>query len=198
MDQKLEYVATFWPDTDVSLICNDWEHSLCSQRLDSDTLAHYSCKTGKEILYPLSRGKPAKIPSMKSLCNEVCFRSEYTSQRLMMPWTGLTMLEKDKELILVAVNAVGDLFEAVIGNEVLNEDMEQTTFGASFGDTSFDMFDYENPFHNCSYSEKEKTFIQNTSIPSDEFLFTENNLLVHIQGQLKSLKTPFFKAKIWL
>ena len=74
------------------------------------------------------------------------------------------MLEKDKELILVAVNAVGDLFEAVIGNEVINEHMEQTNFGASFGDTSFDMFDYENPFHNCSYSEKEKTFIQNTSI----------------------------------
>ena len=126
---------------------------------------------------------------MKSLCNEVCFRSEYTSQRLMMPWTGLTMLEKDKELILVAVNAVGDLFEAVIGNEVINEHMEQTNFGASFGDTSFDMFDYEEPFHNCSYSEKEKTFIQNTSIQR----FVEN--LVNSRVKLMRQFDKFFQSK---
>merc|ERR1712241_690564 len=145
-------------------MCNDWEHSICSERLDSDILAHYSCKTGKEILYPLSRGKPMKVPSMKSLCDEVCFNSEYTNKRLMMPWTGLTMLEKNKELSLVAVNAVGDLFEAVINhedkNETVNEHSEHNDFGGSF-----DMFDDEDqfqnayPFSECAFSEKEKTFI---------------------------------------
>ena len=34
---KFEYVATYWPDSDVSVICNDWKHSICQERLDSDT-----------------------------------------------------------------------------------------------------------------------------------------------------------------
>ena len=96
-------------------------------------LFSYSCKSGKEISHPLSRGKPMKVPSMKNLSNEVCFETNYVNQRLAMPWTGLTILEKNEELKLLAVNAIGDLFEAVIHNEVVNAEFE-------IFDTTFDNF----------------------------------------------------------
>ena len=71
-----------------------------------------------------------KVPSMKSLSNEVCFETNYVNQRLSMPWTGLTIFEKNEELKLLAVNAVSDLFEAVIHNEAVNDENEifDTTF----------------------------------------------------------------------
>ena len=74
-----------------------------------------------------------KLPSMKYLSKELCFKTDYINQRLSMPWTGLTMLEKDNDLQLLAVNAVGDLFEAVIHHETVHEDTE-------IFDTTFDVF----------------------------------------------------------
>ena len=144
-------------------------------------LFSYSCKSGKEILYPLSRGKPMKVPSMKSLSNEVCFETNYVNQRLSMPWTGLTIFEKNEELKLLAVNAVSDLFEAVIHNEAVNDENE-------IFDTTFDNFDTydQNPF-----SERhEQSFGNNSTLLNDEFLFSE-----HIELPVDSHRLNWLRHK---
>ena len=53
---QMEYVAVYWPDTDVNLLCNDWQHSICVERLDSDARIQLSCQQSKGTHpYPLSR-----------------------------------------------------------------------------------------------------------------------------------------------
>ena len=69
-----------------------------------------------------------KVPSMKYLLNNVCFSANYMNQRLSMPWTGLTIFEKNEELKLLAVNAVGDLFESVIHNEAISNGIVELGF----------------------------------------------------------------------
>ena len=144
-------------------------------------LFSYSCKSGKEILYPLSRGKPMKVPSMKSLSNEVCFDTNYVNQRLSMPWTGLTILEKNEELKFLAVNAVSDLFEAVIHHEAVNDENE-------IFDTTFDNFDNydQNPFS----ERQEQSFGNNSTLPNDEFLFSE-----HIELPVDSHRLNWLRHK---
>ncbi len=125
---QFEYVATFWPDSDVSLLCNDWHHSICPQRIDSDTNVKLSCQNAKggkaDIQFPLSRGKPVKMPSIKYLLNEYIFESDSSIQRLSLPWTGCHLSEKhsSNELQFLAVNVVGDIFKAVLSHESLAED----------------------------------------------------------------------------
>ena len=117
-----------------------------------------------------------KLPSMKYLANELCFKNDYINQRLSMPWTGLTMLEKDNDLQLLALNAVGDLFEAVIHHETVNEDTE-------IFDATFDMF--EESYHNESFSDKEKNF-GTDSISNDEF---------HIEMPVDSFRLNWLRHK---
>ena len=122
-----------------------------------------------------------KVPSMKSLSNEVCFDTNYVNQRLSMPWTGLTILEKNEELKFLAVNAVSDLFEAVIHNEAVNDENE-------IFDTTFDNFDNydQNPFS----ERQEQSFGNNSTLPNDEFLFSE-----HIELPVDSHRLNWLRHK---
>ena len=135
--QKLEYVSTFWPDTDVNLICNDWQHDLCQERMDSDITCQFSCQTEKDILYPLSRGRPVQIQSLRSVMNQVPMESDHARHRLNLPWTGMTIREEENVLKFMAVNYVGDIFEAVLKHEEIGSKKFDSTLDMSEGGDPF-------------------------------------------------------------
>ena len=92
---RLEYVFSYWPNGDVNMLCNDWKHSICPQRFESDvTTVTLSCQKSSQtkgyisdIIYPLSRGKPVMIPSMNYLSNHHFF--DKGQARILVPWTGI-------------------------------------------------------------------------------------------------------------
>ena len=79
------------------MLCNDWNHSICPQRFESDVSVTLSCQKtspGKgpinDVIYPLSRGKPVMIPSMNYLLNHHFF--DQGQARILVPWTGILYL----------------------------------------------------------------------------------------------------------
>lgn len=129
-DTGLEYVVSYWSNGDVSLLANDWKHSLCPERLvssDSSLPLKLSCQSTSdrhEQLYPLSRGLPVNISSINSILNRTCLSSDRSTARLTVPWTGLTLFagSPDKSLNLVSINEVGDLFHSkLVHNEVIKQ-----------------------------------------------------------------------------
>ena len=121
----LDYVFTYWSDTDVSVVCNDWNHSLCPERVQFENNVTLSCQNPNPT-YPLSRGYPALVPSMRHILNEHLFQDERIGYKVKVPWFGLTTFKSENVLKILTVNAVGDLFEASLDNQN-TEDTNATT-----------------------------------------------------------------------
>ena len=174
---RLEYVFSYWSDGDINLLCNDWHHTICPQRLDSDTSIVLSCQpnsglrkgpSAKDIIYPISRGKPVILPSMNYLINSHSFH--YGQDRLNVPWTGMTILnsENSREIQLLAVNAVGDIFQTVLNHDSrYNLDLQEQNPDLN---TTLD-FDAESVrSFNTSFNKSEDVIaLEHLNLPSDNY-----------------------------
>jgi hypothetical protein len=189
---NLEYVITYWSDGDVNLLCTDWQHSICSDRLFSDTNIKLSCqkqnKKSCDIIYPLTRGKPVCLPSTKSLLNSIPFDKDSTRDRINVPWTGMSILasaEEDQRLKIMAVNAIGDIFLSVLEHKetfeqtVVKMARDITTDATSYDHdvTNADLSDLDDmidPFSQLSQSPiKETTANQSTALNRSDLNVTQ-------------------------
>ena len=85
-----------------------------------------SCQNTTNPTYPLSRGYPALVPSMRYILNQHLFQDERIGYKVKVPWLGLTTFKSENELKIMTVNAVGDLFEASLDNQN-TENLNTTT-----------------------------------------------------------------------
>ena len=109
----------------MSVVCNDWKHEICQERVQFETKVNLACQLKKPYTYPLSRGYPCLVPSMKYLLNEHLFDDERITHRVKLPWLGFQAYKSENDLKIMAVNAVGDIYESTLINE--NTDPKDTT-----------------------------------------------------------------------
>ena len=100
--------------------------SLSPERVQFESNVKLSCQNTTNPTYPLSRGYPALVPSMRYILNQHLFQDERIGYKVKVPWLGLTTFKSEKELKIMTVNAVGDLFEASLDNQN-TEDLNTTT-----------------------------------------------------------------------